>query len=265
MYINCHSYYSLRFGTFSEVELLKMAQAYGVDSLALTDINNTSACLNFVRRSGEFGIRPIVGIDFRNGSDQQFVGLARNNEGFMELNDFLSHHSYGSIPVPPEAPEFKEAFIIYPFEKVLQSEKVDFRPHEFIGISIENLRRLPFSKYKAYTDKLVIQQPVTFRNKRDFNAHRLLRAIAKNTLLSKLQEAEQGSITEKMLPLDELLEKYQEFPNIIENTRNLMAQCSIQFDFGEGRISQNQQVFGTSKEADFEHLKQLCAKGLPKR
>src|SRR5690606_26990815 len=186
-------------------------------------------------------------------------------EGFRELNAFLSHHSHGSIPVPPEAPEFKEAFIIYPFEKVLQLEKVDFRPNEFIGISIENLRRLPFSRYKTYTDKLVIQQPVTFRNKRDFNAHRLLRAIAKNTLLSKLQEAEQGSITEKMLPLDELLEKYQEFPNIIENTRNLMAQCSIQFDFGEGRISQNQQVFGTSKEADFEHLKQLCAKGLPKR
>jgi len=265
MYINCHSYYSLRFGTFSEVELLEMAQANGLDAIALTDINNTSACLNFVRKSGEYGIRPILGIDFRNGADQQFVSLAKNNEGFRELNAFLSHHSHGSIPVPPEAPEFKEAFIIYPFEKVLQLEKVDFRPNEFIGISIENLRRLPFSRYKTYTDKLVIQQPVTFRNKRDFNAHRLLRAIAKNTLLSKLQEAEQGSITEKMLPLDELLEKYQEFPNIIENTRNLMAQCSIQFDFGEGRISQNQQVFGTSKEADFEHLKQLCAKGLPKR
>lgn len=265
MYINCHSYYSLRFGTFSEVELLKMAQAYSVDSLALTDINNTSACLNFVRQSQEYGIRPIVGIDFRNGADQQFVGLARNNEGFMELNAFLSHYSHRSIPIPPQAPEFKEAFIIYPFEKVLQLDKFDFRPNEFIGISIDNLRRLPFSKYKAFIDKLVIQQPVSFRNKRDFNAHRLLRAIANNTLLSKLQQTEQGSITERMLPLDELVEIYREFPHIIENTKNLMAQCSIRFDFGEGRISQNQQVFGTSKEADFEHLKQLCNLGLPKR
>src|SRR5690606_31819630 len=157
-----------------------------------------------------------------------------------------------------------DAFIIYPFEKVLQLEKVDFRPNEFIGISIENLRRLPFSRYREY-DNLVIQQPVTFRNKRDFNAHRLLRAIANNTLLSKLQQTEQGSITEKMLPPEELLEKYQDFPNIIENTRNLMAQCSIQFDFGEGRISQNQQVFGTSKAADFAYLNQLCVTGLPKR
>ncbi|HUH47940.1 MAG TPA: PHP domain-containing protein, partial [Arenibacter sp.] len=252
MYINCHSYYSLRFGTFSEVELLKMAQAYGMDTIALTDINNTSACLNFVRRSADFGIRPILGIDFRNGAEQQFVGLAKNNEGFRELNAFLSHHSHNGIPIPPEAPDFMDAFIIYPFEKVLQMDKVDFRANEFIGISIENLRRLPFSKYKDFTDKLIIQQPVTFRNKRDYNAHRLLRAIANNTLLSKLQQTEQGSMTERMLPLDDLLEMYREFPHIIENTKSLMASCSIRFDFGEGRISQNQQVFGISKEADFE-------------
>lgn len=62
MYLNCHSYYSLRFGTFSEIELLEMAAAHGIKSLALTDINNTSACLNFIRKAKDFGIKPIVGI-----------------------------------------------------------------------------------------------------------------------------------------------------------------------------------------------------------
>jgi DNA polymerase-3 subunit alpha len=265
MYINCHSYYSLRFGTFSEVTLLKMAQVCGVTSLALTDINNTSACLNFIRKAAEFNIKPIVGIDFRKGAEQLYVGLAKNNQGFQELNTFLSGHSHRSKNLPLQAPEFTNAFIIYPFEKVLQLEKVDFKEHEFIGVSIENLRRLPFSKYKTYTDKLVIQQAVTFRNKRDFNAHRLLRAIANNTLLSKLQQTEEGSLTEQMLPMTELLKAFKEFPNIIENTEKLMAQCNIQFDFGESRVSQNQQVFGESKESDFDYLKQLCSTGLPKR
>ncbi|MDP5231081.1 MAG: DNA polymerase III subunit alpha [Cellulophaga sp.] len=265
MYLNCHSYYSLRFGTFSEVELLKMAQAYGITSLALTDINNTSACLNFIRKAPEFGIKPIVGIDFRNGAEQLYVGLAKNNQGFQELNAFLSSYSHHSKPLPIVAPEFSKSFIIYPFEKVLQLEKVDFKAHEYIGVSIENLRRLPFSKYKTYTDKLVIQQTVTFRNKRDFNAHRLLRAIANNTLLSKLQQTEEGRPSEQMHPIKDLLKAYQEFPNIIENTENLMAQCAIHFDFGESRVSQNQQVFGASKEADFTYLKQLCDLGLPKR
>mgnify|MGYP003637242605 CR=1 FL=1 len=265
MYLNCHSYYSLRFGTFSEVTLLKMAQAYGVTSLALTDINNTSACLNYIRKAPEFGIRPIVGIDFRKGAEQLYVGLAKNNQGFQELNTFLSKASHESKPLPNLAPEFSEAFIIYPFEKVLQLNKVDFKAHEFIGVSMENLRRLPFSKYKTYTDKLVVQQPVTFRNKRDFNAHRLLRAIANNTLLSKLQQTEEGRLSEQMHPLEELLQAYQEFPNIIENTENLIAQCTIEFSFGESRVSQNQHVFGASKESDFKYLKQLCDAGLPKR
>lgn len=265
MYLNCHSYYSLRFGTFSEVELLKLAQSNGVQALALTDINNTSACMNFVRKAKEFGIKPIVGIDFRNGAEQLYVGVAKNNEGFRELNEFLSFHSHKSIKLPSIAPIFKNAFIIYPFEKVLQLEKTNFEEHEYIGISVENLRRLPFSKYKSYTDKLVIQQPVTFRNKRDFNAHRLLRAIANNTLLSKLQQTEEGRLSEQMISKDSLLDAYKEFPKLIENTNALITQCEVAFGFGKSRVSQNQQVFGTSKEEDFKYLKQLCENGLPKR
>ena len=62
MYINCHTYYSLRYGTFSEADLLSLARENGIRCLALTDINNTSAALNFVRRAKEFDIRPILGI-----------------------------------------------------------------------------------------------------------------------------------------------------------------------------------------------------------
>ena len=68
MYLNCHTYYSLRYGTFSEVELLQLARDNGVTRLVLTDINNTSAGLNFVRRAPEFQVRPLLGIDFRNGN-----------------------------------------------------------------------------------------------------------------------------------------------------------------------------------------------------
>ncbi|HUH46271.1 MAG TPA: PHP domain-containing protein, partial [Arenibacter sp.] len=232
MYLNCHTYYSLRFGTFSEIALLDLARDCKVSTLALTDINNTSACLNFVRKAREYGILPIVGIDFRNGAEQQFIGLARNNQGFMELNAFLSHHSHHGISIPPEPPILPDSYIIYPFEKLLRSGKQGFRENEFIGISIENLKRLPFSAYKECIDRLVIQQPVTFRNQRDFNAHRLLRAIDNNTLLSKLPKTEEGSPLEKMLPEKELLEHYAEFPHIIENTKALLADCYIDFGFG---------------------------------
>ena len=92
MYLNCHTYYSLRYGTFSEIALLELAKEMHVTRLALTDINNTSACLNFVRKADQFGIQPILGIDFRNGSTPCYVGIAKNNAGYQELNTHLSAH-----------------------------------------------------------------------------------------------------------------------------------------------------------------------------
>ncbi|MAU70542.1 MAG: DNA polymerase III subunit alpha [Pseudozobellia sp.] len=265
MYLNCHTYYSLRFGTFSELDLLQLGKGCGLKELVLTDINNTSACLNFIRKAPEFGIRPMVGIDFRNGAKQLYLGIAKNNDGFRELNSFLSIHSHQSKPLPEVAPEFENVFIIYPFEQLMLLQKTTFRTYEYIGISIENLRRLPFSPYREAFEKWVVQQPVTFRNKRDFNAHRLLRAIDNNTLLSKLQTTEEGRPSERMLPLEELSNTYAHIPGIWENTRRLLSQCSIDFQFGAKRVSQNLQVFGKSKESDFNTLKNLCQEGLPSR
>ncbi len=136
MYANCHTYYSLRFGTFSEVELLELAKENDIETLALTDINNTSACLNFIRKSKEYKIKPVIGIDFRNGNTQQYVGLAKNNRGFQELNEFLSYHSQNKKRIPHEAPNLSNAFFIYPFENVLVYDKTTFQINEFIGVSV---------------------------------------------------------------------------------------------------------------------------------
>src|SRR5690606_40678461 len=67
------------------LELLELAVKNDVRELVLTDINNTSACLNFIQYASSYGVKPIVGIDFRNGAEQQFIGIAKNNEGFREL------------------------------------------------------------------------------------------------------------------------------------------------------------------------------------
>jgi len=265
VYLNCHTYYSLRFGTFSERGLLKLAQEHQVAQLVLTDINNTSACLNFVREAPKYDVKPILGIDFRNGVDSCFIGIAKNNIGYQELNEFLSHHLHNDIEIPQEAPKFKHVFVVYPFEKVLLNEKDEFSDNEYIGISTKDLRRLPFSRLKDFRDKLVVQQPVTFRNKRDYNAHRLLRAIDKNVLLSKLNETEVANEEEKMYPLESLFQAFSEYPHILENTERLLDQCSIRFDFSKKRKAQNLKYYTGNEKEDEALLKKLCAEGLPKR
>jgi DNA polymerase-3 subunit alpha/error-prone DNA polymerase len=44
------------------------------------------------------------------------------------------------------------------------------------------------AQWKSKMDKMVVLQPVTFRTKREFNLHKILRAIDTNIILSKLNE-----------------------------------------------------------------------------
>lgn len=265
MYLNCHTYYSMRFGTFSEKVLLELAKTHNIQKLALTDINNTSASLNFVRLAFKYRIKPIVGIDFRNGIKQLYAGLAKNNEGFLALNRYLSEYLHSKKPIPEQAPAFENVAIIYPFEQVLTIEKTDFNANEYIGVNIQDLRKIRFSKLYQLKDRFVILQPVTFRNKRDFNTHRLLRTIDNNTLLSKLPKEEEAPEWEKMLPTEELKQHYAEFPFIIRNTEKLMNECSIYFDFSENRKPQNQQSYTGNNQNDEKLLLKLCKQNLPYR
>ena len=73
MYLNSHTYFSLRYGTIKPEQLLAIASENKMQTLALTDINNTSACLEFVRLSSKYNIKPVLGVDFRNSTQQQFV------------------------------------------------------------------------------------------------------------------------------------------------------------------------------------------------
>ena len=265
MYLNCHSYYSLRYGTFSEVELLELAIENNVNCIALTDINNTSACMNFVQQAKKQNIKPIIGVDFRNGNTQQFVALAKNNHGFENINRYLSSFLESKTTIPEKPKSLEEVFIIYPFEKALELNLTSFAENEFIGISIAEINKLRFSYLKKHEDKLVIQQQVTIRNKKDFNAHRLLRAIDNNTLLSKLSTTEECLETDVMRSADVLQEHFKEFPFVITNTKRLLQQCNIDFGFDTARKNQNLQVYCHSFDEDCKMLLQLCNDKLHKR
>jgi len=250
-----HSYFSLKYGTLNPELLIRELQLRGHSGAALTDINNTSGILDFFRKSGELGFHAVAGIDFRNGMQQQYVGLAVNEEGFRELNDHLSFHLKHHLPFEENAPEFHHAFIIYPFtihKKVL-------RDNEFIGVKPTDITRLPFSFWKNKTAKLIAAPVFTFINKAGFNSHRLLRAIDKNVLLSKLPVEEQGQETDVLLSMDQLTNIYKDYPQLLIQSQHLLHKCNVDFEFG---VNKNKKTYTASMQEDHELLIQLCEEGL---
>lgn len=257
MYLNAHTYYSLRYGVMSPEELAIQAKDHHCPRFAVTDINTTSACLEMLREAPRIGVDPVLGVDFRNGVRQQFIILARNNEGFQEINYYLTKMLHEEKDFPDEAPVLPHTFVIYPLQK---DKNRELERYEYIGITPEEIAYVRIKKLD--TSKMVILQPATFRNKRDFNTHRLLRAIDNNILLSKLSPSEQAKESHKVWSRDEFHRAYREFPDIIENTKGILDACHVSFDFSEKAEHQNQKNYTQSAEEDEAMLERLCYEGL---
>lgn len=275
MYLNCHTSLSFKYGTLSVEELFAEAKRCGVRKLALTEINNTCSYIEMLRVcdqnrdvgdglnrfGGEaYDLEIAVGVEFRRESQLLYVALAKSNSGFEEINRFLSHHNASGKSLPMRAPRFTDAYVIYPYRKEEPEALLD---HEFIGVGVNDLAGFLLDKgYRLFKNKYVILQPVTFADKVDFNIHRLLRAIDKNTLLSKLPVHEQASPNEIMRSESELEEHFRRYPQLIHNTRKLLEECRIDFKLGEDK---NKKDLTGGPESDWDYLVTKAWEGFQKR
>lgn len=137
MILNAHSYYSLRYGVISNENLVQAAVKNGYSSLAITDINNSSGVLEFVKFCNEINIKPVVGMEYRNDDEFLYIALARNNQGFKEINELITISNLTKEPLPIR-PDFSECFVIYLPGKIKPEE---LKENEFIGVRTSQLIR----------------------------------------------------------------------------------------------------------------------------
>ncbi len=95
-----HSYYSLRYGTLSVEDLVELGAEAGLKRLVLADINNTAGLPDFVKACHRADILPIAGMDIFKENHRLYTLIARNANGFREMNEFISQ--YNSRTEPPD-------------------------------------------------------------------------------------------------------------------------------------------------------------------
>ena len=231
--------------------------------MAITDINNTSACMTvlyLLRNHAKK--RAVIGVDFRNGITPCYVALAKNWEGFRQINDHLSEHLHRKQRFSSRAPvaALKDAWIIYPLESL--PPNTPLAPNELIGVGVDQLRFLHLSPHIHRQHKLIAMPTATFRGKRDHNAHRLLRAIDENTLLSKLSKDKQAKEDDRYLSNDELRSTYAEVPYLLRQAQQVLEDCTVLLP---DEASLNLQTYTGSKQKDLRLLKKLAYDGIPYR
>ncbi|MCX2574041.1 DNA polymerase III subunit alpha [Pedobacter sandarakinus] len=280
MFLNVHSSYSLKYGTMDVPTLVSTARALGIGQMVLTDINNSSGAVEFIRtcyqqgiakpadenQSGNlpYEIKPITGIEFRADGVLLYVGIAKSKTGMRLLNEFLSTHNIDGIPLPVLAPQLKDTFFIYPFSRTFTRELAE---NEFVGIRSNQLNQLyqhPLMPNQKH--KLVVWHPITISDKVAFRIHQYLRAIALNTLLSMVPEAETCSPKECFIGEEEVKEQFKHYPFIIDNTQTLLDACDLSAYF-EPHVQSKNRFSYTKEGANFDTLllRRIAYKGLAYR
>lgn len=258
MFLNCHTYHSLRYGTISVEDLVQLAVNHKLKVLALTDINTVTGIYQFYKLCQENSIKPIVGVDVRVENEQYYICLAKNPKGIAEVNKLLTDYNCEGIEIPKVNPDLENCFVIYPLHNIPEI----LLGHEYVGIRKDEINLLIKPELRSLLHKTVILHPITFKSEEEFELHKVLRAIDGNTLFTKLTEKDHCKNNESFISKRKLLNHFEHYTDIIDNTKHIVKDCSFDFDF---KTPKNKKYYTDSKEHDFRLLTQLAYEGLTRR
>jgi len=250
---NVHSWFSLRYGVFEPQKLPAMLRQRGYDTAALTDINNSAGIFPFIKACRDHNINGLAGIEFRNGDTLCYIGIAADEDGFAQLNAFLTHCNKTGSGFPGDAPVLDHVYWIYPFGKKLPAQ---LREQEYIGVRHIQLNRIRMERAR---ERYLLWQPVSFCDPEQYKLHRQLRAIDHNLLISQLAPGQYADAKEVFPVKQQLLDAYREFPELIRNTEQLLARCRFGFAFDTVR---NKKLFTGDRRQDKELLERMAMEGL---
>ncbi|NEU08037.1 DNA polymerase III subunit alpha [Flavihumibacter sp. R14] len=259
MYINCKTYFSYRYGTYSTEALVNEAAELGLRSLALTNINGTPDAWDFVDFCRSKNIKPVLGAEIRNGSKFCYILMAKNDSGLLHINRFISaHNTPGSVF--PERPEPDDnVYVIYELGRFAPEA---LRQNELISVKPVQLNKLLTVPVNRFPDKFVIRHPVTFQNKVHCNLHRLLRAVDMNTLLSTLKPEDTADADEMFISPANLMSLFRDHPSMIARTIQLTEECGISTEL---HTDKNKKTYTGTAEGDRALLAKLAREGLAYR
>lgn len=258
MFLNCHSFHSLRYGTLSIEELVKQAYESGSTELVLTDINTITGIYDFKKECERVRIKPMAGVEVRKEGKLLYIAVAKEFSGIGEVNTIITQHNCDGMELSETAPEFENVFVVYPMSNIPETLK----ENERIGVRIEELNFLIRPEYQKLISRMVVLHPVTFRTDEEYKLHKILRAIDHNTLLSKLTKRDVCRKSEYFITGQAIVKAFERYPEIVKKTKEILKQCSFEFDFKKVR---NKQFYTKSKADDVKLLRRLAYSGLEKR
>lgn len=302
VHLHVHTEYSLLDGANRIKDLIKRTKELGMDSIAITDHGVMYGVVEFYKEAVNNGIKPILGCEVytakRTRHDKQgtadsdpghLVLLAKDNQGYKNLMkivsigfidgfyykpriDFevLERYSEGLIALSAcLSGDVPKALLNNDFEKakkVAQRYSEIFGKDNFYlelqsnGIEEQKLVNSQLIKLSKETGiPLVVTNDAHYLRKEDARAHEILLCIQTGKSINDEDRMRFSTEDFYVKSPEEMEELFENIPEAISNTVKIAEMCNAELEFGKLHLPK----FSVPEDRDaYEHLKELCYKGL---
>ena len=263
VHLNVHSHYSRGWGMGSIEELCRSAKEQGMDRLAMTDINGLYGLIYFIHTAREVGIQPIVGSEL-TADEHRAVLLVRNHEGYANLCRIISDRQcHQDFDLIRSLRERREGLIIFSDDfTLLKALKRDSEE----GLFVEMSPGYNMAGCYAFSRKSSIPPLGTNRvyliREDQFPLHRILRAVALNSKLSRLRCEDTCREHNFLNAPQPMIDQFPHAPRAILNTLEVAERCLMGWDFDRTIFPCFEQM--TDREA-YETLYRATLEGCRRR
>ncbi|MFP4036666.1 MAG: DNA polymerase III subunit alpha [Desulfobacteraceae bacterium] len=263
VHLHVHSHYSRGWGIPGVEELCRGAREKGMDTLALTDTNGLYGLIPFMEAVGEAGISPVIGSELVSGRHRA-VCLVRDETGYADLCRLISRiHCDPGFELPPALRERRRGLVVLSDDApLLKALRRDGAEDLFVEISpgYGMSRALALSRETGIPP--VATNRVCLLSKKDFPLHRILRAVALNTKLSRLTPADTVHEGGFLCSPGEMIQQFPHAPHAVRNTLEVASRCRTRWSFDRVVFPRFERI---SDQEAYERLRRAAVEGCRKR
>ena len=298
IHLRVHTEYSLVDGVVRIKPLMQSLAEQHMPAVALSDQSNLFAMVKFTRAALNMGIKPIIGVDIwlRSGDEQsvpyRMLLLCQNREGYLNLTHLISKSylegQHGGIPVIQSSwlegrtqgliclsggrdGDVGRALLSGQTEQARQ--RLDHWKQLFGDRFYLELVRTGRENEEYYISEavdlaletstpVVATNDVRFLKAEEFEAHEVRVCIHDGRTLDDPRRPKLYSDQQYLRSADEMRALFEDIPEALENTVEIVRRCNLVTKLGESHLPQFPVPEGETTESYFTRVSQ---QGLVKR
>ncbi|MBR1376000.1 MAG: DNA polymerase III subunit alpha [Cardiobacteriaceae bacterium] len=294
--LQVHSEYSLIDSILLIDDIVDYAKSANLESIALTDRNNSYGLLKFYKAARKAGIKPILGVDLTVRSEigcQQIILLAKNNTGLKHINELISYayekdrraeeiaveksrfnaEQCAGIVALSAGLEGEIAAYLARGEKDAARQTAEFYREVFGGDFYLQINRLTGTdaeiEYEKFAQELAqdgflatAANPACFLREEDYRLHEIRCSISNSWILEDEDRPHNYSQNHRLRAPDEMQAIFLDAPELLNNSEAIAKMCNVELTLGKNFLPEFPLPDGISID---DYLRELARDGLRER